>query len=199
MDWVDGHVLNGSYSIITEGRKAMEYMQRIATRLDLASVTPRNSLSSTSYCLASEGKQYVAYQPGNGGFDVTLKASTYDCMWLNPVSGDTTAHETITVGDGAHRFNPPFGATAVLYIAEEGFTGIADKPARPSKAAHSGAFGNLRETCFFYDLKGRMLGRSIGGDESRYPAGLAHGVCVYRISGAQVSRQGLAFPHRQGK
>jgi hypothetical protein len=47
--------------------KTVEY----ATRLDLASMTPRDDLASTGFCLAEPGSQYIVYQPGDGSFAVS--------------------------------------------------------------------------------------------------------------------------------
>ena len=33
-------------------------------------MTPQNGLSTTGYCLAKSGTEYIAYQPGSGSFSV---------------------------------------------------------------------------------------------------------------------------------
>jgi hypothetical protein len=92
---------------------------RYAERMDLASATPRNSLSSTGYCLASPGREYLTYQPGEGEFTVDLSAAAgaLAAEWLNAVTGETQDGESVR-GGRATRFAPPF-SPAVLYLKAE--------------------------------------------------------------------------------
>jgi hypothetical protein len=54
-----------------------------AQRMDLANVVPRGDLSSTGFCLAEPGVQYVVYQPDDEPFEVSgLKAGErYHFEW----------------------------------------------------------------------------------------------------------------------
>ena len=79
-------------------------------------MTPNNSLSSTSYCLANPGSEYLAYQPGSGSFSVNLQAGTYNYEWFNPSSGSIAFTGTITASGGNLSFTPPFIGDAVLYL-----------------------------------------------------------------------------------
>lgn len=97
-------------------RNAMGDTRRYADRMDLAAMTPQNSLSSTGYVLARQGSEYLVYQPGSGSFQVTLVAGTYDYEWFNPSSGTVGSSGRITVTDGARSFSPSFSGTAVLYL-----------------------------------------------------------------------------------
>ena len=54
-DWVSQHETT---------RKNMGYSHRYAERMDLAAMTPRVDLSSTGFCLAAPGREYLVYQPG---------------------------------------------------------------------------------------------------------------------------------------
>ena len=97
-------------------RKAMGDTARYAARIDLAAMTPRNGLSSTGYCLASEGSEYLIYQPNSGPFETTLAAGTYRVEWFDPATGVASAGDTITTEPGKQRFTPPFNGQAVLYL-----------------------------------------------------------------------------------
>ena len=50
----------------------MGYSRRYADRMNLAAMTPRGVLSTTGYCLAAPGKEYLVYQPSQGAFQVQL-------------------------------------------------------------------------------------------------------------------------------
>ncbi len=98
-------------------RKNMGYTLDYAERMNLASMTPMNKLSSTKYCLANPGSEYLIYQPDSGSFTVKLNAGTYSYEWFNPSSGDVTETGSLTSGGGSESFNPPFGGDAVLYLS----------------------------------------------------------------------------------
>jgi hypothetical protein len=97
-------------------RKAMGDTARFAARINLAAMTPRSDLSSTGYCLAREGSDYVVFQPDSGAFDLTLPAGTYRVEWFDPATGVTPAGAPITVEPGKQRMTPPFTGQAVLYL-----------------------------------------------------------------------------------
>ncbi|MEX2559194.1 MAG: DUF6298 domain-containing protein [Pirellulales bacterium] len=97
-------------------RRAMGHTAGYASKIDLAAATPQDGLSSTRYCLASEGAQYLVYQPADGPFDVTLAAGTYVVEWFDPATGEATAGGTITAETGKRDFTPPFTGPAVLYL-----------------------------------------------------------------------------------
>lgn len=97
-------------------RKAMGYTLTYADKMNLVAMTPNNSLSSTSYCLANPGSEYLAYQPGSGSFSVNLQAGTYNYEWFNPSSGSIAFTGTITASGGNLSFTPPFIGDAVLYL-----------------------------------------------------------------------------------
>ena len=44
----------------------------IANQMNLVAMTPQNALSSTAYCLANAGKEYLVYAPSGGTFTVNL-------------------------------------------------------------------------------------------------------------------------------
>lgn len=98
------------------GRAAMGYARQYAKRMDLAAMTPQNELSSTGYCLAKPGFEYLVYQPGGGPFTVNLGAGTYRYEWLNPTTGTVAGSGTMTAIGGSRSFDPPFSGDAILYL-----------------------------------------------------------------------------------
>jgi hypothetical protein len=96
-------------------RRAMGQARSYADRMDLASMTPRGDLTSTGYALAHPGAEYLVYQSGSGGFNVSLGAGSYAVEWLNPATGATSTAAAVA-GGGSVSFSPPFGGDAVLYL-----------------------------------------------------------------------------------
>jgi len=102
-------------------RIALGHTRTYAEKMNLAYMTPQNSLSSTTYCLANPGIEYLVYQPVSGAdFSVNLVTGTYSYEWFDPVSGLITATGSISVPDGNHSFTNPYSATAVLYLLNTG-------------------------------------------------------------------------------
>lgn len=95
---------------------AMGVARRIAQRVNLAAMEPRDALSDTGYCLAWEGHDYVVYQPkSDATFSVTLAPGTYAFEWLNPRTGATAANGRLTA-NGDHDFKAPFPGDSVLLL-----------------------------------------------------------------------------------
>ena len=97
-------------------RNAMGSTLTYANRMNLAALTPQPTLSSTHYCLANPGVEYLAYQPSAGAFTVTLVAGTYQYEWLNPSTNSIGRSGTLSVPDGNGSFRPAFSGDAVLYL-----------------------------------------------------------------------------------
>jgi hypothetical protein len=96
-------------------RNAMGATLTYANRMNLVAMTPQGSLSSTGYCLANPGIEYLVYQSAAKTFTLQLPAGIYRLEWLNPVTnlvspgGQIAAH-------GEQSFTPPFAGDAVLYL-----------------------------------------------------------------------------------
>ncbi|MEP6934740.1 MAG: LamG-like jellyroll fold domain-containing protein, partial [Nitrospirota bacterium] len=116
------------------GRSAMGHTRSYATRMNLAGMTPLNALSSTNYCLASAGQEYLVYQPETGPFTINLSGGAYAYEWFNPVTGSIAGTGTIGATGGDQLFTPPFSGPAVLYLKASG----ASLPATPSVASPAG-------------------------------------------------------------
>lgn len=102
-------------------RKAMEQTLIYANKMNLISMFPHNDLSSTTYCLANPGSEYLIYKPMSRNplkhfFMVNLKGGTYRYEWFNPGRGVVVSTGSLTVADGNKLFIPPFVGDAVLYI-----------------------------------------------------------------------------------
>ena len=98
---------------------------RYSRRLNLATVAPRSSLSSTGYCLAqtpSIGAEYLVYAPMGGSFTVDLSAMspsrTLTVEWFNPSTGATLIRAPIPSGSSSQSFTSPFSQDAVLYLVD---------------------------------------------------------------------------------
>ena len=115
---INGEVWNdGSINHVFDGvRTNMGYTKNYADRMDLNTVFPHDELSSTAFCLANPGQEYLAYQPSSGSFTVNLQAGTYNYEWFNPSSGTVAGTGTVTASGGSKTFTPPFSGDAVLYL-----------------------------------------------------------------------------------
>ena len=91
--------------------------RRFADKMNLATMTPQNALSSTQYCLADAGHEYLVYQPRVGeSFSVELRAGTYQAEWFNPTEGKVEGNHRVESSGGAQAFEAPFKTDAVLYL-----------------------------------------------------------------------------------
>jgi hypothetical protein len=98
-------------------RRNLGYTRRYADRMNLTEMTPREDLSSTKYCLANPGKEYLIYLPegGEAGVDLAGGRGTFDAEWFNPATG-TAQGGTKAEGGGRRSFIAPFEGDAVLYL-----------------------------------------------------------------------------------
>jgi hypothetical protein len=99
-------------------RKSLGYTKTYADKIDLEHAVPSGSLSTTGYCLARPGRQYLVYQPSSGAFSVTLVAGSYLFEWFNPTTGTVASTGMITATSGSKTFTPPFSGDAVLLLEQ---------------------------------------------------------------------------------
>jgi hypothetical protein len=106
-------------------RDNLGYILRYSRKVNLAKVTPHDSLSSTKYCLAqtpAAGAEYLVYAPSGGSFTMNLSAMPGSRRlaeeWFNPSTGATIAGDSIPAGSSSQSFTPPFSGDAVLYIVD---------------------------------------------------------------------------------
>ncbi len=101
-------------------RRAMGHTRRLAERLDLAGMTPRDDCASTKYCLAQPGEAYVVYLPvgTEATVDLTAAEGILEVEWIDPVNG--TAEKALPIEGGARRtFRSPLASDAVLYLRKK--------------------------------------------------------------------------------
>jgi hypothetical protein len=139
-DWVWKSFLRGLHPIYMDpldkdetregARRAMGQTRRFAERMNLAAMTPRGALSSTTYCLASQGKEYLVYQPRDGEFTLELAEGKLAVEWFDPM--DDKVMSADQVAGGARRtFKPPFDGAAVLYLRSAASKNQAAAPRAP--------------------------------------------------------------------
>ena len=111
-DWV-----RSSEAEMEGARQAMGHTRSLANRINLAAVTPQNKLSSTKYCLANPGVEYVVYQPkSRTDLSLELPAGKYRCEWIDPATGETVNADSVQTTGGRQQFRPSFDGDAVLYL-----------------------------------------------------------------------------------
>jgi len=116
MDPYDGIIL-GTDSKWEAVRRALGQARIVADRLPLATMTPHDALSSTGYCLAQPGAQYLIYAPAGGEVTVDLSETNGELAaeWLNPSTGETAPKTSVAGGD-KRALTAPFGGDAVLHL-----------------------------------------------------------------------------------
>jgi hypothetical protein len=88
-----------------------------AQRMDLASAVPHDDLSSTGFCLAQPGEQYVVYQPGDQPFEISglETGERYHFEWYATQQGRAAGEGDITCA-GARRSFTPSNKGMVLFL-----------------------------------------------------------------------------------
>jgi hypothetical protein len=96
-------------------RLAIQDVLAYGKRIDLRNMTPQDSLSTSGYCIANPGSQYLVFSTSNS-FTLTVVAGTYTYEWFNP-----STHALIQTGStnvsSSQTFTAPFSGDAVLYLA----------------------------------------------------------------------------------
>jgi hypothetical protein len=98
-------------------RRSIGHARAYANRMDLVAMVPRGDLSSTAYCLACPGREYLVYQPEVARFQVNLKdgSGPFSVEWFGPSTGSRKEAQPVQGGD-VRSFTPPFASDAVLYL-----------------------------------------------------------------------------------
>jgi hypothetical protein len=110
----------GNAYAIVAARPAMGHTRAYAERVDLAAMTPRGDLTSSQYCLANPGREYLVYLPDGGSVTVDLSAAAAPLAveWFNPRSGEKRTSDKVP-GGAQRPFQAPFAGDAVLYLHSE--------------------------------------------------------------------------------
>ncbi len=98
-------------------RKAMGQTRLFSTRIDLGSMLPHGELTSTGYCLANPGAEYVIFQPEKGPFtiDLTDASGSFIAHWSDAEAGEPIPAEKVT-GGSAMTFVSPIKTPVVLHL-----------------------------------------------------------------------------------
>jgi len=130
MDPYDGVVLGEKFDPKWDPiRRSMGYTRMYAERMNLAAMRPRDDLSSTRYCLAKPGVEYLVYKPAadesrpsetgrdEASITVKLKPGEYEYEWFDPEQGKVVSTGTIRANGSEQTLRAPFKGDAVVYIA----------------------------------------------------------------------------------
>ena len=97
-------------------RDAMGATLTYVNQMNLGAMTPQTSLSSSGYCLANPGIEYLVYEPSPTRFTLRLRFGTYQFEWFNPATNLVVAAGQITAPNGEESFSAPIDRDAVLYL-----------------------------------------------------------------------------------
>jgi hypothetical protein len=99
-------------------RKNMGYTNRYAKRLDLNHTIPHPELSTTRYCLADPGNEYLVYFPESGEAKIDLRnaGGNYIVEWFIPLTNRTIIGPRTVSGGGFLEIEPPTILDAVLFL-----------------------------------------------------------------------------------
>jgi hypothetical protein len=109
-------------------RRSLGLCLEYADRMNLAVMTPHAKTSSTGYCLANPGAEYLAFAPAGGAFTIDLSAARGAMVleWLQVGTGKRLKGKPIA-GGATRRLTPPFAGPAAAYIT-------VASPAKPPKS-----------------------------------------------------------------
>jgi hypothetical protein len=97
-------------------RLAMGDTKRYADRMNLATMTPHNALSSSGYILASN-TQWITYVPsGSVTVNLSAGAGTFNVEWFNIANRTTTAGGQVAGGAIRSFTSPGSSSNMILYI-----------------------------------------------------------------------------------
>lgn len=99
-------------------RRNLGYTLDYAQKMDLSHMTPAGELSSSGYCLANKGSEYLVYNPSDSliRVDLTGYANDFRVEWLDPETGDISENDPVKGGSGVS-FTPPFHSDfSILYL-----------------------------------------------------------------------------------
>jgi hypothetical protein len=116
----DDHPLSADDPGYAASRTAMGQTRRYAERMNLAAMTPSKDIASTTYCLASEGAEYLVYLPSGGTVTVDLSAAKGDCAveWFDPAKDKAASGDAVS-GGKRREFKAPFEGAAALYLRSQ--------------------------------------------------------------------------------
>lgn len=98
-------------------RTAMAQTLAFAKEMDMNRTFPSRTISSSRYCLANAGREYLIYQPEAGQFQVDLTGARgpFAVSWFNPNTGETIPGASFSGGKPID-FTPPYLGEIVLHL-----------------------------------------------------------------------------------
>jgi hypothetical protein len=121
MDPYDHSILGrGSADSWNPLRQSMGITRRLADRVNLATLAPRDELASTRFCLAQPGATYIVYLPEGGEVAVELSAAPgpFAVEWVHPTEGTITPAGPVKGGDKTS-LKSPLSGPAVLLLQKQ--------------------------------------------------------------------------------
>lgn len=99
-------------------RQNMGYARSVAERIDLRNMLPHAELSSTRYCLADPGREYLVYFPEStiALIDMRNQTGEYSVEWFIPLMNKTVFGPRTITGGGFVKMQPPVSVDALLYL-----------------------------------------------------------------------------------
>lgn len=99
-------------------RRNMGYTRDYAKKINLAKMFPHSELTSTTYCLADRGEEYLFYFPEGGKGNINLREATgeFDVEWFIPLLNRTVAGPKKLAGGSILSVEAPTSLDAVLYL-----------------------------------------------------------------------------------
>ncbi|MCB0688392.1 MAG: DUF4038 domain-containing protein, partial [Saprospiraceae bacterium] len=122
MDWafVTGGInrLDRDYPDYEPLRDNMGYINRFAKQVDLKNMKPHADLSTTRYCLANPGQEYLIYFPpfSKGTVNLSDVSGDLDIVWFIPSLNKTVKGVTTLKGGYFAVIEPPVSTDAILYL-----------------------------------------------------------------------------------
>jgi hypothetical protein len=110
----DPNVCSGLDPAWNQIRSAMADVESYAKKIDLKNMTPQGSLSTSGYCIANPGSQYLVFSTSNS-FTLTAGAGTFTYEWFNPSTHTLVQAGSMNVGS-SQTFTAPFSGGAVLWL-----------------------------------------------------------------------------------
>lgn len=99
-----------------QGRKAMKNTAILASTLDLAVMKPNAEISSSGFCLANPGKEYIIYVKGaQATVDLTGTTGNFTVDWIHPTEGPITKGKDIK-GGSKETLSTPLNEDAIAHL-----------------------------------------------------------------------------------
>ncbi|MEQ9443455.1 MAG: DUF6298 domain-containing protein [Cyclobacteriaceae bacterium] len=99
-------------------RSNLGHIRELSRKVDLCNMYPQSGLTSTNYCLANPGKEYIIYFPegGKATVDLTHSNTSYQVTWFIPVLNQWVVGTNTIEGGEYKAIVPPFSGAVVLWL-----------------------------------------------------------------------------------